>query len=108
MIACKLTWFSSHENAEDCTHSPLKDLSPTYLKVAVGKHSADPTLLVCSQNMTIKVNDHRRNKRGLDYLFSVENLVALLLALAGVTSTEAAMQNWLVTCSISQIRVGPF
>jgi exonuclease III len=46
-------------------------------------------------------------KRGLGYIFVVENLVAPLLALLGATSTEAAMKHWLVTCSKANM-VGPF
>ena len=48
MITLELTWFSSKEKPVDWILSPLKKQTPTYRRV--GKHSADPTSLVCSQN----------------------------------------------------------
>ena len=62
---------------------------------------------MCSQNITIKVMIADEAKRNLGYLFVVEKLVAPLLALVGVTSTEAAMKYWLVTCNKPNM-VGPF
>ena len=46
-------------------------------------------------------------KRGLGYIFVVEQLVVPLLALVGATSTEAAMKHWLVTYNKPNM-VGPF
>ena len=59
------------------------------------------------QNISIKIMIADEAKRGLGYIFVVENLVAPLLALLGATSTEAAMKHWLVTCSKANM-VGPF
>ena len=39
-------------------------------------------------------------KRGLGYIFVVENLVAPLLALLGATSTEAANETLACSCNM--------
>ena len=64
-----MTWFSSHKNTEDCTYSPQKNKSPTCRKV--GTLSADPTLVVCPQNMTNKAMIADESKGDLGHLFYV-------------------------------------
>ena len=63
---------------------------------------------MCSQNMTIKIMIADQAKRGLGYFFTVEKLVAPLAALAGATSSEAALKNWLVSSCGKANMVGPF
>ena len=67
MITRELTWFSSDENTEDCTYSPQKNQSPTCRKV--GTLSADPTLVVCQQNMTNKAMLADESKGDPGHLF---------------------------------------
>ena len=62
---------------------------------------------MCPQNITIKIMIADELKRALGYIFLVEKLVAPLLALAGATSSEAAMKHWLVTYNKPNM-VGPF
>ena len=104
-INLELARASSKQKPGDWYSSPLSKQSPTHRRV--GDHCADTQFLVRPQNISIKIMIADEMKRGLGYIFVVENLVAPLLALLGATSTEAAMKHWLVTCSKPNM-VGPF
>ena len=104
-IKLELDQSSSKEKPRAWIPSPLNKQSPTHWRV--GENCADTPPLVCPQNITIKVMIADELKRGLGYIFVVEQLVAPLLALVGATSTEAAMKHWLVTCNKPNM-VGPF